>query len=127
MNWEVEVIRKKEDLIRDTQEFLRINSVMDETTAGPGKPFGEGVNASLTSLLELEKKKALQQKILTASQVILNGGRAMTLSAYFAMLTSCRREMGGRVIHFQLKSATDGFMQGAPLMTKARQWRHSTR
>lgn len=35
MNWEVEVIRNKEDLIRDTQKFLQINSVMDESTAGP--------------------------------------------------------------------------------------------
>ncbi len=32
MNWEVEVIRNKEDLIRDTQKFLQINSVMDEST-----------------------------------------------------------------------------------------------
>lgn len=64
MNWEVEVIRKKEDLIRDTQEFLRINSVMDETTAGPGKPFGEGVNASLTSLLELGEKEGFTTKNL---------------------------------------------------------------
>ncbi|MHA6166298.1 dipeptidase PepV [Bacillus mojavensis] len=64
MNWEVEVIRKKDDLIRDTQEFLRINSVMDETTAGPGKPFGEGVNASLTSLLELGEKEGFTTKNL---------------------------------------------------------------
>ncbi|AFI29534.1 MULTISPECIES: dipeptidase PepV [unclassified Bacillus (in: firmicutes)] len=64
MNWEVEVIRRKEDLIRDTQEFLRINSVMDETTAGPGKPFGEGVNASLTSLLELGEKEGFTTKNL---------------------------------------------------------------
>lgn len=35
MNWEVEVIRNKEDLIRDTQKFLQINSVMDESTAIP--------------------------------------------------------------------------------------------
>ncbi|MCC2928063.1 dipeptidase PepV [Bacillus sp. LBG-1-113] len=64
MNWEVEVIRKKDVLIRDTQEFLRINSVMDETTAGPGKPFGEGVNASLTSLLELGEKEGFTTKNL---------------------------------------------------------------
>lgn len=119
MNWEVEVIRKKEDLIRDTQEFLRINSVMDETTAGPGKPFGEGVNASLTSLLELGEKEGFTTKNLDGFAGHIEWGRAMTLSAYFAMLTSCRREMGGRVIHFQQKSATDGFMQGAPLMTAA--------
>lgn len=91
---------------------------MDETTAGPGKPFGEGVNASLTSLLELGEKEGFTTKNLDGFAGHIEWGRAMTLSAYFAMLTSCRREMGGRVIHFQLKSATDGFMQGAPLMTK---------
>lgn len=64
MNWEVEVIRNKEDLIRDTQKFLQINSVMDESTAGPGRPFGEGVNASLTSLLEFGKKEGFTVKNL---------------------------------------------------------------
>lgn len=43
---------------------MRINSVMDETTAGPGKPFGEGVNASLTSLLELGEKEGFTTKNL---------------------------------------------------------------
>ncbi len=64
MNWEVEVIRNKEDLIRDTQKFLQINSVMDESTAGPGRPFGEGVNASLTSLLEFGEKEGFTVKNL---------------------------------------------------------------
>lgn len=100
---------------------------MDETTAGPGKPFGEGVNASLTSLLELGEKEGFTTKILTALRAILNGARAMTLSVYFAMLTSCRQEMGGRVIRFQLIFVTDGFMQEAPLMIKVRRWLRSTR
>lgn len=127
MNWEVEVIRKKEDLIRDTQEFLRINSVMDETTAGPGKPFGEGVNASLTSLLELGEKEGFTTKNLDGFAGHIEWGEGDDIIGVLCHVVSCRREMGGRVIHFQLKSATDGFMQGAPLMTKARQWRHSTR
>ncbi|MDS9996710.1 dipeptidase PepV [Bacillus atrophaeus] len=62
MNWEVEVIRKKEDLIRDTQQFLQINSVMDEQTAAAGMPFGKGVNECLTSLLSLGEKEGFTTK-----------------------------------------------------------------
>lgn len=64
MNWEVEVIRKKEDLIRDTQKFLQINSVMDESTARPGQPFGSGINECLTSLLDFGSKEGFTVKNL---------------------------------------------------------------
>ncbi|WP_353854898.1 dipeptidase PepV [Bacillus sp. Bos-x628] len=52
MNWEFEVIRKKEDLIKDTQSFLQIESVLDEEGGKEGKPFGEKVNEALQYILK---------------------------------------------------------------------------
>lgn len=52
MNWEAEVIRKKDDLIKDTQSFLQIESVLDEEGGKEGKPFGEKVDDALQYMLK---------------------------------------------------------------------------
>lgn len=52
MNWEAEVIRKKDDLIQDTQSFLQIESVLDEEGGKEGKPFGEKVDDALQYMLK---------------------------------------------------------------------------
>ncbi|WP_144487006.1 dipeptidase PepV [Bacillus pumilus] len=52
MNWEAEVIRKKDDLIKDTQSFLQIESVLDEDGGKEGKPFGEKVDQALQFMLK---------------------------------------------------------------------------
>ncbi|MCK8454450.1 dipeptidase PepV [Bacillus safensis] len=52
MNWEAEVIRKKDDLIQDTQSFLQIESVLDEEGGKEGKPFGEKVDDALKYMLK---------------------------------------------------------------------------
>ena len=44
----------REDLIKSTQEVLRIKSVED--VAVPGKPYGEGVNKALEAALNIAKK-----------------------------------------------------------------------
>ncbi|CAM5507401.1 dipeptidase PepV [Bacillus safensis FO-36b] [Bacillus safensis subsp. safensis] len=52
MNWEAEVTRKKDDLIKDTQSFLQIESVLDEEGGKEGKPFGEKVDDALQYMLK---------------------------------------------------------------------------
>ncbi|WP_144493705.1 dipeptidase PepV [Bacillus pumilus] len=52
MNWEAEVIRKKDELIKDTQSFLQIESVLDEDGGKEGKPFGEKVDQALQFMLK---------------------------------------------------------------------------
>ncbi|AVM25071.1 dipeptidase PepV [Bacillus pumilus] len=52
MNWEAEVIRKKDDLIEDTQSFLQIESVLDEEGGKEGQPFGEKVDEALQYMLK---------------------------------------------------------------------------
>lgn len=46
INWTEEVAKRKDDLIRDTQQFLQIKSVWEEESAKEGAPFGEGVEKS---------------------------------------------------------------------------------
>lgn len=114
MNWEVEVIRNKEDLIRDTQKFLQINSVMDESTAGPGRPFGEGVNASLTSLLEFGEKEGFTVKNLDGYAGHIEWGTGDEIVGVLCHVDVVPPETAGRAIRFQPISGTAGYMPEAP-------------
>ncbi|WEG16300.1 dipeptidase PepV [Alkalihalophilus pseudofirmus] len=51
INWLKEVEKRKDQLINETQEFLRINSVLDESTASAGQPFGKGIANALQHML----------------------------------------------------------------------------
>lgn len=79
MNWEAEVIRKKDDLIKDTQSFLQIESVLDEEGGKEGKPFGEKVDQALQYMLKKGKTKDSQSRMWMAMQVILNMEKAKIL------------------------------------------------
>lgn len=63
INWTEEVVKRKDDLIRDTQQFLQIKSVWEEESAKEGAPFGEGVEKLYLSCYIKEKRKALLLKI----------------------------------------------------------------
>ncbi|MBD3110515.1 dipeptidase PepV [Bacillus sp. AGMB 02131] len=52
INWTEEVNKRKEQLIKDTQEFLRIKSVLDEENATPEAPLGKGVQEALQYMLK---------------------------------------------------------------------------
>ncbi len=51
INWLEEVEKRKESLIKDTQEFLQINSVLNEEEASSEAPFGKGIEEALQYLL----------------------------------------------------------------------------
>ncbi|OZM56106.1 dipeptidase PepV [Lottiidibacillus patelloidae] len=52
INWNEEVLKRKEIFIKDIQQFLQIKSVMDEDGAKEGAPFGEGIQKALEHMLE---------------------------------------------------------------------------
>jgi len=63
----MEIINKKidelkDDLIKDTQEVLRIKSI--EEAALPGKPFGEGVSKALETALSISERLGFKTKNL---------------------------------------------------------------
>ncbi|WP_175639941.1 dipeptidase PepV [Metabacillus schmidteae] len=62
MDWMKEVEKRKDDLIKDTQAFLRIKSVLDEESKTGDAPFGEGINEAFTHLLELGEKEGFTVK-----------------------------------------------------------------
>lgn len=52
INWMDEVLKRKDALIRDTQQFLRIPSVLDEESATEEAPLGQEVYEALQFLLK---------------------------------------------------------------------------
>ncbi|MFB9759993.1 dipeptidase PepV [Ectobacillus funiculus] len=64
INWLEEVQKQQQGLIDDTQQFLRVKSVLDETTKGDGAPFGEGIAQALSFMLEKGKQDGFVTKDL---------------------------------------------------------------
>lgn len=52
IDWYAEVLKRKDDLLRDLQELIQIKSVYDETTVGTNAPFGEGPKQALHFMLQ---------------------------------------------------------------------------
>ena len=53
MNWKDQVEKRKDEIIKETQTFLQIKSVLDEKTISDVAPFGEGINKAFLHLLQL--------------------------------------------------------------------------
>jgi succinyl-diaminopimelate desuccinylase len=64
INWEQEVLKRKEQMIADIQQFLQIKSVLDEENVKEGAPFGEGIQKALLHLLEKGSKDGFTPKNL---------------------------------------------------------------
>lgn len=56
INWSDEVLKRKDVLIQDTQNILRIKSVLDEENATEDAPLGSGVKEALLFMLEMGEK-----------------------------------------------------------------------
>lgn len=62
MDWNKEVLARKEELIKDTQRLLKIKSLLDEENATPDAPLGEGVKEALQFMLKLGEKDGFVTK-----------------------------------------------------------------
>jgi succinyl-diaminopimelate desuccinylase len=62
INWTQEVEKRKDDLIKDAQELLKIKSVLDEENSSPEAPLGEGVKEALEFMLQLGEKDGFTAK-----------------------------------------------------------------
>lgn len=62
IQWTNEVEKREADLLKDTQELLKINSVLDDENATPDAPLGTGVKEALEFLLELGEKDGFTAK-----------------------------------------------------------------
>lgn len=64
MNWMKEVLKRKDEIIAETQTFLKIKSVLDDATKEEGAPFGAGIKKALEHLLHKGEKDGFQTKNL---------------------------------------------------------------
>lgn len=64
INWMNEVLQRKEFLLTKCQELLSIPSVLDETTAQKGAPFGQEIARALTYMLDLGQQDGFRTKNL---------------------------------------------------------------
>ncbi|WP_379965312.1 dipeptidase PepV [Ectobacillus sp. sgz5001026] len=64
INWIEEVEKRKDALLADTQQFLRIKSVLDEEDSQEGAPFGRGIGQALTYMLQTGSKDGFRMKNL---------------------------------------------------------------
>lgn len=64
MEWMQEVLKRKDQFTEDTQEFLRIKSVLDEKSKTEGAPFGKGIHKALTHMLQKGEKDGFTAKNL---------------------------------------------------------------
>jgi succinyl-diaminopimelate desuccinylase len=64
INWIEEVEKRKEALIADTQQFLRIKSVLQEDEKREGAPFGEGIAKALEFMLQKGEQDGFTSKNL---------------------------------------------------------------
>ncbi|MBA4492736.1 dipeptidase PepV [Paenactinomyces guangxiensis] len=62
INWYQEVLNRKKELLKRCHEFLAIESVLDESTAGVGRPFGRKVAEALEFMLNLAEQDGFQTK-----------------------------------------------------------------
>lgn len=64
INWQAEVEKRRENFIKDTQDFLRIKSVLDESEGIDGAPFGKGIKEALDFVLDKGREFDMQVKNL---------------------------------------------------------------
>ena len=62
LNWREEVEKRKMDLLLDTQNLLKIKSVLDEEHPTEEAPFGKGVKEALDFMLQLGEKDGFTVK-----------------------------------------------------------------
>ena len=62
INWMDEVEKRKDDLLKDTQNLLHIKSLLDEENTFPDAPLGKGVKEALDFMLTLGEKDGFTPK-----------------------------------------------------------------
>ncbi|MGD6816945.1 dipeptidase PepV [Metabacillus sp. 113a] len=64
VNWIEETEKRRDQIIQDTREFLKIKSVLDEEGGKKGAPFGEGIQQAFEHLLNKGEQDGFDSKNL---------------------------------------------------------------
>lgn len=122
MDWMQEVLTRKDQFTEDTQEFLRIKSVLDEKSKTEGAPFGKGIHKALTHMLQKGEKDGFTAKNLDGYAGHLEMGQGDEIVGILCHVDVVPEGDGWSSDPFEQKSATEKFTRAGRLMIKARQW-----
>ncbi len=62
IDWQQQMSRLQGEMMERLKELCSIESVLDESTAGPGAPFGKGIAEALSYMLELGEQEGFRTK-----------------------------------------------------------------
>ncbi|MBU9712811.1 dipeptidase PepV [Evansella tamaricis] len=62
MNWNEEVLKRKEDLLKDLTDLLKMESTKDSETRDEGKPMGHAIAKTLDFMLKLSSQQGFRTK-----------------------------------------------------------------
>lgn len=79
IDWMEEVLKRKEDFIKDLQGLLQIKSVLDEEHATADAPLGQGIKDALQYMLDLGEKDGFKAKNVgnLAGHLEMGGGEQL--------------------------------------------------
>jgi succinyl-diaminopimelate desuccinylase len=64
VDWYEEAKKREQMFIKDAQQLLRIRSILDESSARQGMPFGEGIAQALDYVVNLCKEAGMKTKVI---------------------------------------------------------------
>ncbi len=71
IDWQKEVEARKEDLLEDLKNLLRVNSERDDSKVTPDAPFGPGPRDALKHMLAYGERDGFKVKMSITMQGIL--------------------------------------------------------
>ena len=72
MDFNTEVLKYKDDFLKDLNTLVSYESVRDESTKAENAPFGKNCRDVLDAMLDMAKRDALKPKTLMDMQALLN-------------------------------------------------------
>ncbi|SDX36186.1 succinyl-diaminopimelate desuccinylase [Marininema mesophilum] len=79
INWLEETEKRRDQLLQQLTELCSIESVLDDSTASPGAPFGEKISEALNYMLDLGDKAGFTTKSVDgyAGHIEMGGGEEL--------------------------------------------------
>jgi acetylornithine deacetylase/succinyl-diaminopimelate desuccinylase-like protein len=114
MNWILESEAKKDAFLDKLIEFLKIPSVLDESTATKGAPFGKSINDALQYMLELGEADGFTVKNLEGYAGHIEYGNGEEIVGIL--------QKAGPLHLFHLRFELESFMQEEQQTIKDQQW-----
>lgn len=122
IDWTKEVEARKDDLLEDLQNLLRINSERDDAQATPEAPFGPGPVAGLKHMLAYGERDGFTVKNVDNYAGHIEYGEGDETLGIFGHMDVVPAVMVGKQILMNQSLKMAKFMHVARAMIKAQVW-----